>query len=90
METFEVVIKIPKDIYKRLDDPFDTMWEHYLVPCAYAIRNGTVLPKGHGRLIDGDELRNKWIFGRQEKEEIDNAPTIIEADKEVKNDDRRN
>lgn len=39
-----------------------------------------VLPKGHGRLKDADELRQKWIFGKSEKKEIDDAPTIIEAD----------
>ena len=52
METVEIVIRIPKDIYERLDNPFDEMWNHYLVSCGYAIRNGTILPKGHGRLID--------------------------------------
>jgi len=54
---------------------------------AEAIRNGIVLPKNHGRLIDGDALRKKWIFGNVERSTIDDAPTIIEADKEVKNDD---
>lgn len=51
--------------------------------------HGTVLPKGHGRLIDEKVLLRKlrsrnfgfnlptWI-----KVAIDNTPTIIEADKE--------
>ena len=93
METVEVLIKIPKDIYKRLDDPFDTMWEHYLVPCAYAIRNGTVLPKGHGKLIDADKLKERCLFMSNDdtaiegveyvtKGMIENAHAIIEADKE--------
>jgi len=57
-----------------------------------AIYYGTPLPKGHGDLIDADELfldiqtdeqmrlgeHLAWV-----KERIDNAPTIIEADKEV-------
>ena len=58
-ETVEIVIKIPKQIYEKLDDPFDEMWNHYLVPCGYAIRNGIVLPKGHGRLIDAGMVKQK-------------------------------
>lgn len=61
-----------------------------------AIQRGTPLPKGHGRLIDSDEL--KRII--QENDvlnmtgfnvrlcDINNTPTIIEADKaesEVRN-----
>ena len=56
-----------------------------------AIQRGTPLPKGHGRLIDSDEL--KRII--QENDvlnmtgfnvrlcDINNTPTIIEADKET-------
>jgi len=56
-----------------------------------AVTNGTPLPKGHGRLIDADELF--WDIQTDEqmrlgehlawiKERIDNAPTIIEAESE--------
>ena len=44
-----------------------------------AIKNGTPLPKGHGRLIDADERRTeideevRWV--------VDLAETIIKADK---------
>ena len=44
----------------------------------------------HGRLIDADELRQKWKAlkdGRWYKvievEDLDNAPTVIPADKEI-------
>lgn len=50
-----------------------------------AIQNGTPLPKGHGRLIDADALKDEWKegFHRKMVEAImDDAPTIIEADKE--------
>ena len=30
------------------------------VDLVYAIRKGTILPKGHGRLIDADELRKVY------------------------------
>jgi hypothetical protein len=64
-----------------------------------ALENGTPLPKGHGRLIDADELKTlsyevlvdtnnpnradglSACNGLVE-EDIDLAPTIIEADKE--------
>lgn len=46
-----------------------------------AVINGTSLPKGHGRLIDADEL----IKDRVENDNIvilvNTAPTIIEADR---------
>lgn len=45
-----------------------------------AIRNGTPLPKGHGDLVDRNDLKyekyNSYAYA------IANAPTIIEADKE--------
>lgn len=55
------------------------------------IRNGTPLPKNHGRLIDADKLKEvyettedaeccQWtLYGVTS--EIDDAPTIIKADK---------
>lgn len=63
----------------------------------YAIINGTPLPKGHGRLIDADELKtlSYEVFidtdnpNRADglsacnglvEDDIDLAPTIIEAD----------
>lgn len=53
-----------------------------------AIRNGIPLPKGHGRLGDLDALHaevSSWGMNDYEPSdftyEIDEAPTIIEADK---------
>lgn len=48
----ELVIKIPEEKYneyKRIGDSRDILFE--------AIRKGTPLPKGHGRLIDADALK---------------------------------
>lgn len=53
-----------------------------------AIKNGTVLPKGHGDLIDRQAIIDNGI----EKgfcdwyDEIKYAPSVIEADKENGND----
>jgi len=45
-----------------------------------AIRNGKVLPKGHGDLIDRTELKN--VINKFEcYDQVLDAPTIIEADK---------
>lgn len=54
-----------------------------------AIENGTPLPKGHGRLIDADYLREDFKASKRisfaERMDIscivDHAPTIIEADR---------
>ena len=52
------------------------------------LQNGISLPKGHGRLIDDSNLMTVTDYdGENEKtyipyDEIENAPTIIEADKE--------
>lgn len=56
---------------------------------ADAIKNGTPLPKGHNRLIDAGEYENsirKHYFDnstviRCTEIALDDAPTIIEADK---------
>ncbi len=62
-----------------------------------AIANGTPLPKGHGRLIDADSIYQivrpieqsdaEWGMTAETAKRLildafDNAPTIIEADKE--------
>ena len=55
-----------------------------------AIANGTPLPKGHGDLIDRKELlENKYEIDTMcceydvvDVDDIKDAPTIIEADKE--------
>ena len=55
-----------------------------------AIADGTPLPKGHGRLIDADVLMEKSVLVNTDEDcylyvmadDIADAPTIIEADKE--------
>ena len=72
--------------------------EHYANNIEEAIANGTPLPTGHGRLIDADKLHQDifdddcWRFsgGISPNEgyswkQVQNAPTIIEADKEDSN-----
>lgn len=85
----ELVIKITEEMYEIIQDSTKYIDEVARV-CEDAVSVGTPLPKGHGRLIDADELK-KII---QENDvlsmtgfsvricDIDNTPTIIEADTE--------
>lgn len=54
-----------------------------------AVKNGTPLPKGHGRLIDEKEISLSGIHFKTEIDHarmigrLNTAPTIIPADKEA-------
>lgn len=106
----QIVIDIDDNLYTRL---FDNGVDNYddtvdiairkgdIVDMAKAIRKGTPLPKGHGRLIDADTLEytcvcdecgmltgcNHCQYSVITKDELNDAPTIIEADEEVENAD---
>ena len=90
----EIVIKISDEIYNDIltyrmyTSPRDVPLETFR-----AIRNGIVLPKGHGRLIDVDKaIENEEAFYKYFSitthplmiGKIINcvAPSVIEADKE--------
>ena len=96
MADIELVIKIPEVFYEALN-------QLNIVSCGRsngktfplvlfnAIKNGTVLPKGHGRLIDADAfaIRGEYLeklygsdFYWEFKKQLDKQPTIIEVDKE--------
>lgn len=72
----QIVIDIPDEKYDRL------LYQDIISLRSY-VENGTVLPKGHGRLIDVDEVikianKTKDLHGA-----IWNAPTIIKAESEA-------
>ena len=80
----QIVIDIDEDLYKsiighRCKNKFQQRCDYE--DLKNAIEDGTSLPKGHGRLIDADALWKKWVFDAIGKQEIDDAPTIIEADR---------
>ena len=88
METVDVLVRIPKKDFEELQSNYVWWGKH-----GEYIKKGTVLPKGHGRLIDVDAA-TKDINAFQDAFAMytDNmgkynivcaAPTIIEADKEV-------
>ena len=87
MADIELVIKIPEEDFERCKKRFQMR----IGIMGDAIANGTPLPKRHGRLIDADELlKHRYTVGTSnyceynvvDEEEINHAPTIIEADKE--------
>ena len=71
----ELVIKIPEEQYSLIMQSDSNAIELFVSKEAmmYAIKNGTLLPKGHGRLIEAKEIRNYLTLA--------DVPTIIEADK---------
>lgn len=91
----EIVIDIDDNLYTRL---FDNGVDNYddAVDMARAIRKGTPLPKGHGDLIDRNELLD-WSYEIDSMycvydkvvnvDDINDAQTIIEAAKEVQDED---
>jgi len=83
MAEIELVIKIPEEEYEMIVNSEDCG----LHTLTRAIAHGTMLPKGHGKLIDADSLKNQfpiWVdnfSSRLINNTISKTPTIIEADK---------
>lgn len=86
----KLIIDIDDEDYKRIQDVPDVF--NSLTSRTYsAIRKGTPLPKGHGRLIDADRLKIDnplylsldipYVTEDTVEEIIDHAPTIIEANR---------
>ena len=80
----QIVIDIPEDVYTRLFDN-DIQDNEIAVDdvceIARALRFGTPLPKGHGRLIDDNEV--KELIKGWATYAVDKALTILEADKDI-------
>lgn len=85
----EIVIKIPDEVFKSYKD-----WDENKVATVEQtlIAHGTVLPKGHGRLIDANKLDTRERGNNSQRTMwwnieciVKDAPTIVEADKEAEN-----
>lgn len=76
----ELVIKISEDSYKATCG--GSMLPPDVENVINAIKTGTPLPKGHGRLIDADALNFNADYNEPliSKFDFDQAPTIVEAD----------
>ena len=92
----KIVIDIPEDVFENAKSSPNYYPTYHFEKIWRAIVNGIPLPKGHGRLIDADALDITSIttddYSGNEvldivlKEDVDNAPTIIEADKAERTD----
>lgn len=84
----QTVIDITDDIYAELTKTGENEINlGILLALREAVRQGTTLPKGHGRLIDADAYIDKheecgWLDDITVDEFNAITPTIIEADKE--------
>lgn len=94
MADIELVIKIPEEMYKWVNDVNKFFDDYGTSDFIDLVKNGTPLPKGHGRLIDADRtalLSDLFYYTKytgidevpyeDATKALDFAPTIIEADK---------
>ena len=88
MADIELVIKISEEIYKSIKKGM--RYRDDMAEIGEAVENGTPLPKGHKRLIEDnfdvgpvfDEEGHRTGYKYVTQEDLNNAPTIIEADRE--------
>ena len=57
----QIVIDIPKGAYEEICRARFPLQDAYRIVAW--IKNGTPLPKGHGRLIDADVFESRCMFG---------------------------
>ena len=92
MPDIEIVIKMSEEEYSRIKE---NDMGFYNGRFFQMVRNGTVLPKGHGKLKDVDDLCVTTLpedgLGTEYEplkyvsySDIELAPTLVEADKEKK------
>lgn len=75
----QIVIEIPEESYEYICNGSETSIDESNV--VMAVRNGTPLPKRHGRLIDADKLnrKKKYLFDT-ERGAFPKAEWFIKAD----------
>ena len=89
----KIVIDIDEKIFKEVTkyDGIVPSGNRLYDSILLSIYNGTPLPKGHGRLIDADNITFSCFFDAgdyaQARRGIYEVPTIIEADKGSDSDD---
>ena len=92
MAEIDLVIRIPRKVYKAICDKNALGCD--IGDIKNIIRNGTPLPKGHGRLIDADKILSETadmecnLSDEKDKQsvrflrlEMESADVVIEADK---------
>lgn len=85
MANIELVIKIPEGLKNDFESERWTALS--CMEMKNALEKAIPLPKGHGRLIDLDQMCEDYWDGNYMEihfNDLDNIKTIIEADKESK------
>ena len=94
MDSIELVIKIPEEMYKWVNDVNKCFDDYGTSDFIDLVKNGIPLSKGHGKIVDIDKLIDSkcnecgHIRGVSctipcyEVRRLLDAPTIVEADKE--------
>lgn len=85
----QIVIDVDDNIYTRLFDCGTEMSKKDIENLTNAVRHGTPLPKGHGRLIDADaldiereiDMADDWKTAHEIANCVKYAPTIIEEER---------
>ncbi len=83
MANIELVIKIPEEYYYAIKSIHNRQWDTDMM----MIQNGVPLPKGHGKLVDLDQMCDDYWDGNYmeiHSEDLKNIKTIIEADTQNK------
>ena len=77
----QIVIDIPEDAHGRIVRPDRIFTDDDINDVVWAVYNGIELPKGHGRLIDADEISKTYKSGNWDLHKVlDKAITVLEAD----------
>ena len=91
----KLIIEIPEEEYNRIKEWEDSITGYQTSLVLYrAVRNGTPLPKGHGRLVDENYIIAELVYRKHllsegvkcgEVAEIFNNAVVIDADMESNN-----
>ena len=90
MSDMELVIKMPEEMYKWVNDVNKFFDDYGISDFIDLVKHGTPIQKGHDRLIDAkayeQDIRKHYFDNelviRSTEIALSNAPTIIEADTE--------
>ncbi len=94
MSDVEMVIKIPEELKNKIDSANDDNYRTYIwwfeTTLYRAIKEGAILPKGHGRLKDIDWIDDNCPYYYSDEDarlcysvnDVNEAPTVIDADTE--------
>jgi len=88
----KLIVDIPDSVYENIINGTIETDGYFKANLRECFESGTPLPKGHGRLIDADKLNiydvspaDGFVVMGLTEEDIDLAPTIIEAEGSEKN-----